>query len=250
MIFYKHFLGDYRRDTGHLSMLEHGAYRLLLDAFYATEKPLPLEPRRLYRLVGAVEAAERAAVDAVLDEFWERTQDGWTNARAAIELESQQDRSAKARASAMRRHMRTHSEGTSERSASHSQSQSLLTSSKDDAPNKRSESADADLLWAIDIFNCMAKEARIPTVQRLTDKRRRALRQRLAECGGLEGWKAACERVRSSRFLTGDNDRGWRANIDFLLRQSSFTSLMEGAYQSGGANALSQVERLQREGQI
>ena len=249
MIFYKHFLGDYRRDTGHLSMLEHGAYRLLLDAFYATEKPLPLEPRRLYRLVGAVEAAERAAVDAVLEEFWERAQDGWTNARAAVELETQQERSDKARASAMRRHMRTqvrtHSEGTSERSAS--QSQSLLTPTKVGGPNK----PDSDLTEAIDIFNRMAGEARIPTVQRLTDKRRRALRQRLAECGGLEGWKAACERVRASRFLTGDNDRGWCANIDFMLRQSSFTSLMEGAYEAGnGTNALSQVERLQREGRI
>ena len=36
MIFYKRYLGDYQRDTGHLSMLEHGAYTLLLDAFYAT----------------------------------------------------------------------------------------------------------------------------------------------------------------------------------------------------------------------
>ena len=29
--YYEHHLGDYAKDTGHLSMLEHGAYRIQLD---------------------------------------------------------------------------------------------------------------------------------------------------------------------------------------------------------------------------
>ena len=41
MNFYKRFIGDYQRDTAHLAMLEHGAYTALLDAYHATEKPLP-----------------------------------------------------------------------------------------------------------------------------------------------------------------------------------------------------------------
>ena len=31
-------------------------------------------------------------------------------------------------------------------------------------------------------------------------------------------------------FLCGENDRGWRANIDFFLQAKSSTKLMEGAY--------------------
>ena len=36
---YPHYPGDYGRDTGHLSLIEHGAYRLLLDHCYMTAKP-------------------------------------------------------------------------------------------------------------------------------------------------------------------------------------------------------------------
>ena len=82
MIFYKRFIGDYKRDTGHLSMIEHGAYGLLLDYFYASEKPLPIYGQRLYRLTMAASDGERAAVDYVLESFWRETGDGWINSRA------------------------------------------------------------------------------------------------------------------------------------------------------------------------
>ena len=64
MNFYKRF---HQRDTGHLSMTEHGAYTLLLGAFYATGQPLPLAQKVMHRLVRAISGDERAAVDAVLD---------------------------------------------------------------------------------------------------------------------------------------------------------------------------------------
>lgn len=41
MNFYEHHLGDYMRDTAHLSMIEDAAYRRLLDAYYIREAPLP-----------------------------------------------------------------------------------------------------------------------------------------------------------------------------------------------------------------
>ena len=33
---YSFYPGDYGRDTGHLSLIEHGAYRTLMDHYYAT----------------------------------------------------------------------------------------------------------------------------------------------------------------------------------------------------------------------
>ena len=59
LIFYKHWMGDYQRDTGDLSLVEHGAFRLLLDHYYATEKPLPPELARLNRIAKAVTPEEQ-----------------------------------------------------------------------------------------------------------------------------------------------------------------------------------------------
>ena len=38
MNYYERHLGDYARDAGHLSMLEHGAYALLLNALANHDK--------------------------------------------------------------------------------------------------------------------------------------------------------------------------------------------------------------------
>jgi len=38
---------DYKEDTWHLTLAEHGAYTLLLDHYYSNEKPLPDNDRAL-----------------------------------------------------------------------------------------------------------------------------------------------------------------------------------------------------------
>ncbi len=86
MNFYKHYIGDFQRDTGHLSLIERGAYRSLLDHHYATERPLPTDSTQLCRLVGAITKEERDAVAAVLEQFWQLTDGGWINARAQKEI--------------------------------------------------------------------------------------------------------------------------------------------------------------------
>ncbi|MGE0718530.1 MAG: hypothetical protein AB7P02_23990 [Alphaproteobacteria bacterium] len=79
-------------------------------------------------------------------------------------------------------------------------------------------------------WNALADEVDLPKAQVLTKPRRAALRQRLHEAGGIEGWRGAMARIRGSPFLRGENDRGWRADLDFVLQAKSFTRLLEGAY--------------------
>lgn len=85
MIFYKHWISDYAKDTAHLSLMEHGAYLLMLQTYYATEKPLPVG-KPLYRLLRAVTRAEREAVDFVAREFWTTREAGLSNKRADEEI--------------------------------------------------------------------------------------------------------------------------------------------------------------------
>lgn len=85
MNYYEHHLGDYAKDTAHLTMLEHGAYRLLLDRYYGTEQGIPAD--QAHRVARARTREEKAAVDAVLDEFFTLRDGVWINQRAEEEIE-------------------------------------------------------------------------------------------------------------------------------------------------------------------
>lgn len=97
MNYYERHLGDYARDTAHLSMLEHGAYGLLLDRYYATESGIPAD--QAHRVARARTKEEKAAVDAVLAEFFVLEAGCWRSKRCDMEierfLESEPDRAAK-----------------------------------------------------------------------------------------------------------------------------------------------------------
>ena len=85
MNFFNLYIGDYQRDTGTLTLAEHGAFILMLQHHYATEKPIPTG-KDLYCLLRANSKAEREAVDAVARRFWAVTPDGLVNARAGEEI--------------------------------------------------------------------------------------------------------------------------------------------------------------------
>lgn len=85
MNYYERHLGDYAKDTAHLSMLEHGAYSLLLDRYYSTESGIPED--QAHRVARARSRDEKAAVDAVLAEFFTLDDGVWTNNRTEEEIE-------------------------------------------------------------------------------------------------------------------------------------------------------------------
>jgi len=89
--YYQHNIGDYARDTGHLSVLEHGIYRLLLDWCYLNEKPITTEQ--------AIRIARGNPVEtqSVLSEFFQRTDEGWTHKRVQREVAYYHDKAEKNR---------------------------------------------------------------------------------------------------------------------------------------------------------
>mgnify|MGYP002738035196 CR=1 FL=1 len=97
MNFYPRHLGDYAKDTGHLSLAAHGAYTLLLDRYYATERPIGRE--EAFRICHAITKAEKAAVSQVLSEFFLWADGAYRNKRADEEIARAKEKSAKAKAS-------------------------------------------------------------------------------------------------------------------------------------------------------
>lgn len=107
---------------------------------------------------------------------------------------------------------------------------------------------------AVQAWNAMAERVGLSAVRNVTEARRRALKARLAECAGIEGWRQALAKVEASPFLRGErsgngHDR-WRASFDFVVTQGNFTKLMEGNYddRNAASTAASQREILEAVG--
>lgn len=82
MIWYKFHLGDYITHTMHLSDAEDLAYRRLLDLYYMSERPIPLDTESVSRKI----RLDLDITESVLKEFFERTEEGYRNHRCDVEI--------------------------------------------------------------------------------------------------------------------------------------------------------------------
>lgn len=67
-------------------MHEHGAYTLMLDYYYADEKPLPLDKDELYTMLRAMAPKDRKAVDKILGIYFVAESDGYHQKRVDHEI--------------------------------------------------------------------------------------------------------------------------------------------------------------------
>lgn len=81
MNFYKRFIGDIQRKTGHLTLTEFGAYNRLLDHYYGTGQALPVDVNACHRIACAMTRLEKQAVASVLSQFFELTEVGFVQQR-------------------------------------------------------------------------------------------------------------------------------------------------------------------------
>lgn len=261
MNFYPHHLGDYAKDTKDLSMLEHGAYRLLLDHNYATEQPIPNEIDKLYRIAGARTPAELKAVQAVAEKFFPVNGDGRRhNKRAEQEIARLREKSAKAKGSAEARwgkasaspnedhshdqtDMRTHSGGNASQEPKPERSKA--------SPANAGEGRDS----VATVPDCPHEKLialyheLLPTCTQViewSDARKALMRSRWREKGnakpgyrtvedGLAYWRRYFEYVSGSKFLTGKADaapgrKPFVASLEWLIRPKNFVKVVEGSY--------------------
>ncbi len=235
------FVADYMADTAHLTTREHGAYLLLIMTYWQRGKALPADTVKLARIT-RLNKREFDVVWQSLQGFFVIAGADLVHGRVEHELQRVRDKSLKAKESALANARRTPSERSTnaqrtpsecpadaERTPSYTDTDtdtdtSIAITPKGVTPNK--DSLDA----AIGAWNGMALDTGLSVVQRMTEPRRRTLRARLADVGGLEGWAHLIDRVRESPFLTGSNDRGWRADFDFVCKEANFTKILEGRY--------------------
>ena len=72
---------------------------------------------------------------------------------------------------------------------------------------------------------------KFPKVVRLTSRRKASMRQRWAnDLTTLKDWHMYFLDVANKPFLAGKNDRKWKADFDFLLREDTIAKMQEGKY--------------------
>jgi hypothetical protein len=112
------------------------------------------------------------------------------------------------------------------------ESQKMLSNNIDisiskDIDNQNNNIDNKDIEWFMSKYNeiCVS----FPKVKSLTEKRKKAIRKILKSYSDDDIIEMFIN-AESSDFLKGKNDRGWKANIDFMLREDKFVNILEGQY--------------------
>ena len=101
MNYYSFHVGDFAAHTSHLYPMEELAYRRMLDQYYLSESPLPLDAERVARLIGMRD--QSAMVEELLSEYFLKSEDGWHNKRADEEILKYQAKASRATAANLSR---------------------------------------------------------------------------------------------------------------------------------------------------
>lgn len=264
MNYYSHHIGDYTTDTAHLSLLEDGAYRRLMDRYYTTEAPLPADDT-LFRVVRARSPDEQEAVRVVLAEFFDLTDAGWTHKRCDAEIEAFKAKSGKAADAANKRWskssnanaMPTHSERNADAMPTNNQ-EPITTNQEPEhkvnttveavAPTARRRTDSAD--GALEVFEYWQRTLSHPTAK-LDAKRVKAIKGRLADGYTVRELCQAVDGCKLSPHHQGKNDTNTvYDDIELICRDGpkvdNFRKIAERGPPSGrSANAQQTIDNLQ-----
>jgi uncharacterized protein YdaU (DUF1376 family) len=236
---YQHHIGDYRRDTAHLSLLEHGIYRQLLDMYYLNEQPIPKETQVVFRRLSAKTEHEQNAIETILKEFFLDTPDGWKHTRCDSEIAAYQEKAEKNRINGKSggRPKKTQVviDGLSDGNPSGTQNNlnhKPLTINQDTSlvGNKVSNCPYQEI---VDLFNRTLPD--LPAVRMITEKRKKAMNARWKENQkrqNIEWWERLFEHIAGNDFLTGRNAKWTACCFDWIFKQENFVKIIEGNYEN------------------
>jgi len=135
MHYYQFNIGDYQSHTAHLTETEDLAYRRMLDWSYLHEKPLPPDPTDVARLIRMRTQSESIAT--VLQEYFQRTDDGWVSPRVLQEIAKVGVKSEKAAESAKARWSKVKDANALQTQSEGNATHNTLPKTQDTLPKKK-----------------------------------------------------------------------------------------------------------------
>jgi uncharacterized protein YdaU (DUF1376 family) len=254
MHYYKHHIGDFLKDTGHLSNDQMGVYLRMLWRYYLDEKPLENDCES----IAFAMRSDEKTVGLLLKHFFVLQDDGWRHNRCDKEIADYHDKKEKAVNSANARWnnanaMRTHnkrSANANENDANHkpiTNNQDISISPPNGEPEQKADKKlpGCDHKSVVELYHQL-----LPTMRRVevwNDTRAGYLRQRWREVAVelsetkeithvdvLTWWEEFFKHVSKSKFLTGKiNDKSGRtfvADLEWIIKPSNFAKIVEGKY--------------------
>lgn len=237
MHYFKRNIGDYHKKAGRLSMLEHGAYTLLLDACYDRERFPTMEEALEWSWARSDE--EIAAVKFVLSKFFTLAGSLYAQQRVQDEIDAYHAKSLKnqeialAREAARRatRERIEHETCTDHHLTTNhkplTNNQEPFKSSSDQAAPDNAKAPAVPFQKIMDAY-CQALP-NLPQPQAMTERRKTALRgiwREFEKCHADDFWQRYFAYVGKSEFLVGMRGIG----IDWLINKANFYKVIEGNY--------------------
>ena len=100
MHYFEYNIKDYRADAFQLTLIQHGAYKQLIDQYYLNESPLALDLEVLFYDLLIRGEDEKKAIVFILEKFFDKTESGYVHKRCDSVIEKYKAKSDKNRNSA------------------------------------------------------------------------------------------------------------------------------------------------------
>ncbi|MCA2926873.1 MAG: YdaU family protein [Burkholderiales bacterium] len=251
MHYFKRNIGDYHKKAGRLSMLEHGAYTLLMDACYDREQFPTIE--QAYDWCWARTDQEKEAVRFVLEKFFTENNGVYFQSRIQDEIDKYHENSSTNARIAKEREekRRTNRERTVNEQDTNlhlTTNHKPITNIKDkDTTYLSDRSRDAPLRCPVEKLVDLYHKAlpTCPQVAVMTKTRQAYAASRWREVCQADSWETESEgleffesyflKVAESKFLIGSADGRngkvpFRADFEWLMRPNNFAKVLEGKY--------------------
>jgi uncharacterized protein YdaU (DUF1376 family) len=227
MHYYKRNIGDYHKKAGRLTMLQHGAYALLLDSCYDRERFPTLEEAKDWLWASTPE--EEAAVEFVLKKFFDLDGDVYIQNRIQCDLDQYHKNSATNKRIAIEREAKRKDKSTKREQTVDEAPPNHKPITNNQEPIEKNTSTKADPIPYLKIKSIWNECATtLSRCDSLSDKRKKAIKK-LWNTKNDEGeliyqnadfyvnWFTYCNED-SWYNGTDNNSTNWKANIDFCLK--------------------------------
>ena len=254
MHYYKKNIGDYAKKTGRLTMLQHGAYTLLIDSCYDRETFPTIDEAIEWTWASSTEEIE--AVKFVLKKFFVYQNGLYVQKRIREELDNYHnnaetnkriaiEREAKRREKRTKREQFVNEPPPNQEPLTINQEPNISICPPSGEPELGNGLPKCNHQAVIDLYH-----QHLPTLRRVevwNDARKGYLRQRWRDVAlelsaeqqateevMLDYWARLFNYVGESKFLMGKvNDKSGRvftADLEWILKPSNFAKIVEGKY--------------------